>query len=87
MKPDELEKAAASTATANTQHLKWPYHGPPQTSPHTHSRLRRVRYATPRVADPTRLLTLTIRDLFANVESAAPPARTVKVLEGNSSLP
>ena len=43
-------------------YLKWP-HGPPQTSPHAHPRLQRVSlYAThTRVADPTRLLTLTIR--------------------------
>jgi hypothetical protein len=51
--------------------------------------LRRVSlYATrTSVADPTRLLTLNHPQIIAIVESVAPPARTVKFLEGNLSLP
>jgi hypothetical protein len=47
------------------RHLKWPHHGPPQTSPHTHPRLRRVAlYATHSTQQTRlRLLTLGIRDL------------------------
>jgi hypothetical protein len=71
-------------------YLKWP-RGPPQTSPHAHpvcsgSHAHTTQH-TQRVADPTRLLTLTIRFTCANVELAAPPCGRANCSLGNLSSP
>lgn len=52
-------------------------------------RVSRTHYAThtQRVADPTRLLTLTIRFTCANVELAAPPCGRANCSLGNLSSP